>query len=161
MRTLLFIIAMATGFCSTGQVSMDLEDFSRLQVDGNAIVEVRYGTDSKIQMATTPKDDARKMITNSSGVLRIKSDPNMEQMRVRVYTNDLDGIQAMGNARVKVIGFRPMNQLTVITKGNSTVDLGDLTVNKLVIDSSGVSAVNSKNSGTTIMKKNGKLVGSM
>lgn len=157
MKNVMIVIAFTFGMIAGAQVSMDLPAVSKIMIDDNAIVEIKYAPTSRIQFSGTQQEFINRVATDS-GVLMIKDNQSGKKIRARIYTANLSAIQISGNADVTVEGFNTINQLSVSIKENSKLDMGNIKINNLLIDQEKSSTVIAPGAKSTQLIMDGALI---
>ncbi|PRP67174.1 GIN domain-containing protein [Nonlabens agnitus] len=157
MKNLLLGIMLAIAGISTAQVSMEIDGFSSIKIDSDAIIEIRYAPTSKIQFNGS-MEDMKSMISSTSNRLQVNG--GNSATKIRIYTRDLNAIQISGAASVTVNGFNALDRLTVMTNESASLDLGNTRINNLSINQSGNSNVTATGATSKTVIKDGVVVSS-
>ena len=155
MKNLILVAAIIVAGIAHAQVSTEIDNYSKIKIDGNASVEILYSTDSRIQYSGS-MEELNKNISKDSEKLMIEGDD--KNVRIRIFTNNLKAIQASGSARVLVNGFTSLSSLNVQTTENARLDLGDIRIENLSISQNDDSTVKSTGAISKTVIRNGKLV---
>ncbi len=160
MKNLLCICALFIAATVNAQSIQEVDDFSRVMLDVDAQVEIIYSSDSKVMMSL-PQDQIEGIIvTSKNGSLMIKqtSSKSYANLRIRIYTDKLDGLAVMSDATVSLRDFKVQENLTIQSDGASMIDTGDTTIKNLMINRSSASKVTYKNSDSVRESVDGVMV---
>lgn len=129
------------------QSSQEVSDFSKVMLDVDAQVEIVYSTQSKVLMNLS--DDETKDITvsskNGSLVIKQNSYNSIDNLRIRIYTDRVEGLAVMGSTDVTLRDFITQENMTIQTKDNATVDTGSMEIKHLNLIRTSTSNVVAKN----------------
>ena len=81
------------------------------------------------------------------------SNTKIEDLKIRIYTNDLKALSVTGDTKVTLTNFKYQNKMVVLVKQGAIVDTGDTEIKDLQIirtDNSKVIAANAKNTKETV-----------
>lgn len=156
MKNFLLLFAFAIGMMVQAQISMDLPSVSKIMIEDNATVEIRYSPTSKIQFSGSQQEFNDRVVADSE-LLMIKGNSSTKPVRARIYTSSLDAIQIAGNANVTVEGFSVLDRLNVYAKDNGELDLGKIKINSLLVEQNGSSKVSAPGAKNTRLIKDGVL----
>jgi hypothetical protein len=148
MKNLLCICALFIAATSYAQSIQEVDDFSRVMLDVDAEVEIVYSSESKVMMSLPQEEVDGIVVSSKNGSLTIKqtSSKSYSNLRIRIYTDRLDGLAVMSNGNVNLRNFKTQDNLIIQSDGSSVIDTGETTIKNLTINRSSKSKVMYKNS---------------
>jgi len=152
MKKLILLTAIFFAGICTAQSIQEVSNFSKIKIDTDAQVEIVYSTKNQVAIN---KDVQGLNISTEGKSLTIKQNSNakIEDLKIRIYTNDLTALSVTGDTKVTLSKFKYQNKMVVLVKQGAIVDTGDTEIKDLQIirtDDSKVIATNAKNTKETV-----------
>ncbi|WP_405371033.1 GIN domain-containing protein [Nonlabens sp. Asnod2-A12] len=150
-KLILLTVILFAGIC-TAQSIQEVSNFSKIKIDTDAQVEIVYSTKNQVAIN---KDTQDLSISTEGKSLTIKQNSNakIEDLKIRIYTNDLTALSVTGDTKVTLSKFKYQNKMVILVKQGAIVDTGDTEIKDLQIirtDDSKVIAANAKNTKETV-----------
>jgi hypothetical protein len=135
MKKLLLLSVILFAGIGNAQTIQEMEDFSKIKIDTDAQVEIIYSSKSQVlfnkdsedlnDFTITSKDDSLVIIQNSK--------ESVSDLKIRIYTDDINAIAVTGNSLVTLSKFSYQDKMVVIAKQGATVDTGDTEIKNLQV----------------------------
>ncbi|WP_405376967.1 GIN domain-containing protein [Nonlabens sp. Asnod3-A02] len=150
-KLILLTVILFAGIC-TAQSIQEVSNFSKIKIDTDAQVEIVYSFKNQVAIN---KDTQDLSISTEGKSLTIKQNSNakIEDLKIRIYTNDLIALSVTGDTKVTLSKFKYQNKMVILVKQGAIVDTGDTEIKDLQIirtDDSKVIAANAKNTKETV-----------
>lgn len=152
MKKLILLTAILFAGITTAQSIQEVKDFSKIKIDTDAQVEIVYSTKNQVAINKDAQDLSIVSEGNALTILQ-NSNTKIEDLKIRIYTNDLKALSVTGDTKVTLTNFKYQNKMVVLVKQGAIVDTGDTEIKDLQIirtDNSKVIAANAKNTKETV-----------
>ena len=160
MKKLILLLAVLfTGICNA-QFIKEVDDFSKIKIDANAQIEIVHSTKTQVVFSKKEQDLKGLVVTSENNALRITdtSINTLKDLRIRIYTNDVEALSVDGNSKIVFNNFSYQDSMVIMATSGATVNTGDMIIKNLKIVRSSGSEVVCKNAKNTKESIDGVMV---
>jgi hypothetical protein len=160
MKKFLCICSLLITTISFAQSVQEVNDFSKIMLDVDAQVEIVYSSQSKVIMSLPADQIQDVIVTSKNGSLVIKQTTSKEidNLRIRIYTDQVTGLAVMSDGNVTFRDFNFQKNMTIQSNRGSVINTGDMQIENLNIIRSATSSIVAINAVTTKETVDGVLV---